>query len=576
MAKLFDSETLLGVVPPRSRSGGPGDETVRSLAARGETPYPVERIWREARLDTIVEGTSEVLRLFLAREALDTHLARAGALAVPGSPVRARVGAFLGARRGPALVRAAAPAVAARCRRACRRRSAHRGSASSAARARSRAGRSTRSEARGGLEPPGLLGRLVNDGADLFAAAAAPRARRRLATALARAGRASSAATPPRRRRRARAPRPGSTRHRRARRAFERDVPDGVCTAQARHDAAQRFGTERRRGGPETSPRPLSAARAGLPGGARGTRAARARIRVHVRSTATRACSPSGSARGRRRSAGAALGSRVSSVPTTRNAPSAARARASGARLRRRALRPVGPDPGSSPRDAADNSSATSPTAGRACRRSSCARRASAAVRRTRAAVGAGIGGQQRQRGEREHGEARRGNGRRASVHRQQEGGLVGGLGLDAHHVVAGRRAGSGRWLRARAPVQRGGPSGTPVNVSRSRSRSSPLPPVGPIVSVKVSVAGAARVKECQTLTASPRCWLPVVASHGPRRRRARRAPRARRRCRRAGRRSPGASGDDIRVVMVAPGTPRSLTARSRIMPMYGTTWLPS
>jgi alkylation response protein AidB-like acyl-CoA dehydrogenase len=96
LAKLFCSETLLGVVERTLQvRGGRGYETVRSLQARGETAYPVERLWREARLNTIVEGTSEVLRLFLAREALDPHLTRAGALARPDAPFLARAAGFL-------------------------------------------------------------------------------------------------------------------------------------------------------------------------------------------------------------------------------------------------------------------------------------------------------------------------------------------------------------------------------------------------------------------------------------------------------------------------------------------------
>jgi len=96
LAKLFCSETLLGVVERTMQvRGGRGYETVRSLKARGETPYPVERLWREARLNTIVEGTSEVLRLFLAREALDPHLTRAGAFAKAGAPFLARAAGFL-------------------------------------------------------------------------------------------------------------------------------------------------------------------------------------------------------------------------------------------------------------------------------------------------------------------------------------------------------------------------------------------------------------------------------------------------------------------------------------------------
>jgi alkylation response protein AidB-like acyl-CoA dehydrogenase len=96
MAKLFCSETLLGIVHRTLQvRGGRGYETRESLAARGEAAFPVERLYREARLNTIVEGTSEMLRLFLAREALDPHLRRAGALARKGASRRAKAGAFL-------------------------------------------------------------------------------------------------------------------------------------------------------------------------------------------------------------------------------------------------------------------------------------------------------------------------------------------------------------------------------------------------------------------------------------------------------------------------------------------------
>ncbi|MBH1934040.1 acyl-CoA dehydrogenase family protein [Streptomyces sp. AV19] len=183
LAKLYGSEMAWLMTDELVQiRGGRGYESAASLAARGERAVPAEQMLRDARINRIFEGSTEIMHLLIAREAVDAHLSVAGDLIDPDKSLgdKARAGARAGgfyARWLPKLVAGPGqlPTSYGEFHPAgCRDLSGHLRYVERSARRLARSTFYAMSRWQGRLETKqGFLGRVVDIGAELFAMSAA-------------------------------------------------------------------------------------------------------------------------------------------------------------------------------------------------------------------------------------------------------------------------------------------------------------------------------------------------------------------------------------------------------------------